>query len=198
MLHEESYKYYKWLGKNHEGVGAIVELGCWMGATTSCVMEGLLENKGTHKKEIYVFDSFKWSMQMQMFQKFKALKNRNLKEGDTFLPFFKKYCSRYLDNIHVAESWLYTDENTERSLPPVSWNNENIEILILDFSPLKSINEATWKLFSPFFIPGKTLLVFNQFGNFSANELREFIRLHSANLKAIHKPNSAIKSFLFV
>lgn len=197
MLHEESYKYYKWLGKNHEGIGAIVELGCWMGATTSCVMEGLFENKGTHKKEMYVFDSFRWSMHMHLFQKFRAFRKANLQDGDSFLHFFKKFCSRFLDNIHISESWLYTDDHTERALPAVSWNNQNIEILILDFSPLHSINEATWKLFAPFFIPHKTLLVFNQFGNYSANELREFIRLHANHLKAIHKPNSAIKTFLY-
>ena len=198
MLHEESYKYYKWLGKTWQGNGAIVELGCWMGATSACVMEGLFENNTPHKKEMFVFDSFKWSEEMGLFQKFRALKHAHLKDGDSFLKYFKKFNAKYLDHIHISESWLYTDDDTERTLPALTWNNNSIEIMILDFSPLKTVNEATWQLFSPSFIPGKTLLVFNQFGNLSANQLREFLRYHSTNLKAIHKPNSAIKTYLYV
>jgi hypothetical protein len=199
MLHEESYKYYKWLGKTHTGAGAIVELGCWMGATSCCVMEGLLENDRPHNKEMFVFDAFRWTETMMMFQKFKDLTKAKFEKGDSFIHFFKKYCAKYLDKIHLTECMLYTEETTYTRLPALAWNNENaVEILISDFSPSKLVNGAAWKMFSPSFIPGKTILVFNQFGNLSATELREFIRDHSIYLKPIHKPKGAIKSYLYI
>lgn len=198
MLHDESYKYYKWLGKSHTGRGAIVELGCWMGAATSCILEGLSENGINDSTVLSVFDSFRWSDDMSIFQNFDRISSAGLKDGDSFLWLFKKFCARYLDRIDINESYLYSIGDKVGELPAVVWNKGPIETLILDFSPDLAMNALIFDIFSPFFIPNVTTLVFNQYGNLGATDLRRFLRNNAARLQPTHKPASSIKAFLYL
>lgn len=198
MLHEESYKYYKWLGRTHSGRGAIVELGCWMGASTSCILEGLSENEAGRNARVSVFDSFLWYDNMTVFQNFESIAKAGLREGDSFLWLFEEFCAKVLDKIDINRSYLYAPDEERGDLPELIWKGGYIETIILDFSPELSLNRRIFDIFSPFFIPKTTVLVYNQFGNLGASELRKFLRQNVNHLEPIHKPDSAIKSFLFL
>jgi hypothetical protein len=67
----------------------------------------------------------------------------------------------------------------------------------MDFAHDRASNEAMWRVFSPSFQSGSTIVVFNQFGNIPAGEVREFCRQRAPELVPLHKPHSAAKAFRY-
>jgi hypothetical protein len=54
MLCDETLVYYHWLARTFKAPGDIVELGCWMGSSTSCLAEGLLRNPSRNARKLHV------------------------------------------------------------------------------------------------------------------------------------------------
>lgn len=198
MLYEDSYRYYKWLGKSYSGVGSIVELGCWMGAATCCIAEGLRENHHQIVKKIQVFDSFVWKKNFLSFGNLISGKMLRLKDGDSFLRIFREHTRRFSDLVDVQQCCLYVGGSIDRNLPEFRWSGEQIEIMVMDFCPDERENRVVWEYLEPFFIPNKTVLVYNQFGNLYASELRGFLREKAEFLSPIHKPFGSIKAFKYI
>jgi len=67
----------------------------------------------------------------------------------------------------------------------------------MDFAHDLASNEAMWRVFSPSFCSGSTIVVFNQFGNIPAGEVREFCRRKGPELIPLHKPCSSAKAFRY-
>jgi Methyltransferase domain len=196
MLCKESLGYYKWLARTFEGPGDIVELGCWMGSATACLAEGLSQNLGRERKTIHVYDSFIWRDWMKTYTEDPELLAANIREGESFLDYFLDYAEPYRDWIDVHQSALIT--GTEQStLPSVEWPGGQIGILVMDFAHDRASNEAMWRVFSPSFQSGTTIVVFNQFGNIPASELREFCREKVLELVPLHKPCGSAKAFRY-
>jgi hypothetical protein len=196
MLCKESLGYYKWLARTFEGPGDIVELGTWMGSATACLAEGLSQNMRAEGKTIHVYDSFIWRDWMKTYTEDPDLLAANIREGESFLDYFLRYAEPYRYWINVHQSMLIT--GTEQSaLPSVEWEGGQIGILVMDFAPDRASNEAMWRVFSPGFQSGSTIVVFNQFGNVPASELRGFCREKVLELIPLHKPCGSAKAFRY-
>jgi Methyltransferase domain len=196
MLCEEAMGYYKWLARTFEGPGDIVELGSWMGSTTACLAEGLLQNPSREHKTIHVYDSFIWRDWMKTYTEDPKLLVANIREGESFLDYFWGYAEPYRDLIDVHQSTLKT--GTEQfALPALEWGGGQIGILVMDFAHDRASNEAMWRVFSPSFQSGSTIVVFNQFGNIPAGEVREFCREKVLELVPLHKPCGSAKAFRY-
>ncbi|MBT1695463.1 hypothetical protein KK083_01155 [Fulvivirgaceae bacterium PWU4] len=197
MLHGESFQYYKWLGRMSSGFGDIVEIGCWMGATTFQLADGLSENNLNPKKKIHVIDTFRWDDDLALYGDHKSLKNK--RTGDDFLDDFNAYTNLYREHIIPHRHMFVCDEAlTQDSARQAVTNSSNpIEYLIQDIAPDYEFNEYIWKLYSPFFVDGKTILVYGEYGNFFATSLRRFVQDYSDHLIPIHKVYGNVKAFLY-
>jgi hypothetical protein len=196
MLCKETLGYYKWLARTCGGPGDIVELGCWMGSSTACLAEGLSQNPVRDQKTLHVYDSFIWRDWMKTYTEDPELLAADIREGESFLKHFWGYAGPFGDLIDVHQSVLKV--GMERSaLPSLEWQGGEIAILVMDFAHDRASNEAMWHAFSPSFRSGSTIVVFNQFGNIPAGQVREFCREKALELVPLHKPYSSAKAFRY-
>jgi hypothetical protein len=196
MLCKETLRYYKWLTRTFVEPGEIVELGSWMGSSTACLAEGLSQNSVREQKAIHVYDSFIWRDWMKTYTEDPELQAANIREGESFLKYFWGYTEPFRDLIDVHQSALKT--GTEQfALPAIEWGGGQIGILVMDFAHDRASNEAMWHVFSPSFRSGSTIVVFNQFGNIPAGQVRQFCREKALELVPLHKPCSSAKAFLY-
>jgi hypothetical protein len=196
MLCPETKSYYKWLARTFRGAGDIVELGCWMGGSTCCLAEGLLQNSDACSRKIHVFDSFVWLDWMRNYTLDPSILMAGLSEGSSFLDYFWLHCRPYHDLLEVHRAALNTDDD-KFDLPEIEWKERNIGILVMDFSDDRAANEQMWRVFSPSFLSHNTVIVFNQYGNVRATALREFCARLSSELIPIHKPSGSAKAFQY-
>lgn len=196
MLCKETLGYYKWLARTFEEPGDIVELGSWMGSSTACLAEGLSQNPDRERKTIHVYDSFIWRDWMKTYTEDPELLAANIREGESFLKYFWSYAEPFRNLIDVHQSVL--KGGTEQfALPALEWRGGQIGILVMDFAHDRASNEAMWRVFSPSFRSGSTIVVFNQFGNIPAGQVREFCREKATELVPLHKPCSSAKAFRY-
>jgi hypothetical protein len=201
MQPPETLRYFKWLGRQLEGRGEVVELGCWLGAGSVALAEGLAEGpaRGRH---VYAYDAFRWTRWMGRFAAAK-LQTRfpdlgKLSGGDDILPLYRELCGDYEQALRPARGKLYTAAEERGETPPVDWDGAPVELLIygleLGFEKL----QAAWELFSPSFIAGRTIFVIDSYGKANADGARRFYLKHARELRALHKPATPCKGFLYL
>jgi hypothetical protein len=196
MLCKETRGYYKWLARTFDGPGDIVELGSWMGSSTASLAEGLSQSAAKERKTIHVYDSFVWRDWMRTYTEDSELLAANVRDGDSFLDYFRNYTDAYRDLLEVHQSALKTGPE-QYAVPALEWSGGRIGILVMDFAHDRASNEAMWRVFSPSFQSGSTVVVFNQFGNIPAGEVRKFCREKSLELVPLHKPCGSAKAFRY-
>jgi hypothetical protein len=196
MVSKETLRYYKWLARTFEHPGDIVELGSWMGSTTACLAEGLSQNLCRKHTRIHAYDSFIWRDWMRTYTEDPELLAANIPDGDSFLDYFRRYTAPFRHLIDVHQSVLKT-ATQQTALPALEWSGEPIAILVMDFAHDRASNEAMWRVFSPRFQSGSTIVIFNQYGNIPAGDVREFCRDKAAELVPLHKPRSSAKAFRY-
>jgi hypothetical protein len=196
MVSKETLRYYKWLARAFEHPGDIVELGSWMGSTTACLAEGLSQNLCRKHTRIHAYDSFIWRDWMRTYTEDPELLAAKIPDGDSFLDYFRRYTAPFRHLIDVHQSVLKT-ATQQTALPALEWSGEPIAILVMDFAHDRASNEAMWHVFSPSFQSGSTIVIFNQYGNIPAGDVREFCRDKAAELVPLHKPRSSAKAFRY-
>jgi hypothetical protein len=196
MVSKETLRYYKWLARTFEHPGDIVELGSWMGSTTACLAEGLSQNLCRKHTRIHAYDSFIWRDWMRTYTEDPELLAANIPDGDSFLDYFRRYTAPFRHLIDVHQSVLKT-ATEQTALPALEWSAEPIAILVMDFAHDRASNEAMWHVFSPSFQSGSTIVIFNQYGNIPARDVREFCRNKAGELFPLHKPRSSAKAFRY-
>ena len=196
MVSKETLRYYKWLARTLEHPGDIVELGSWMGSTTACLAEGLSQNLCRKHARIHAYDSFIWRDWMRTYTEDPELLAANIPDGDLFLDYFRRYTAPFRHLIDVHQSVLKT-QVLQAALPALEWSAEPIAILVMDFAHDRASNEAMWHVFSPSFQSGSTIVIFNQYGNIPAGDVREFCRDKAGELVPLHKPRSSAKAFRY-
>jgi hypothetical protein len=196
MVSKETLRYYKWLARTLQEPGDIVELGSWMGSSTACLAEGLLQNPHRQHTRIHAYDSFIWRDWMRTYTEAPELLAANIGAGDSFLHYFLGFTAPFRHLIDVHPSVLKTKAE-QAPLPVLEWSGGPIAILVMDFAHDRASNEAMWRVFSTSFQSDRTIVVFNQFGNIPAGEVREFCRERTLELVPLHKPHSSAKAFRY-
>jgi hypothetical protein len=205
MIDLETMKYYKWLGKNLSGIGDIVELGSWMGRSTCSIGEGLHSNRSFINRKLHVFDSFVWDTWMIKFMDRKLQNSYGLKVGESFLRIFLLNVSPFIRFIepHVCVIFQPSEihdfrKNNSHNIPHIAWYGAPIELLIYDMGPdIDKIN-AVWEVFQPYFISGKTIVVFQEYGKLRSENIRQFCSYHSNQLQPIHKLDNSVKGYHYI
>jgi hypothetical protein len=195
MLEIDAMRYYVWLGRTLDPAGAIIEIGSWMGGSTACLASGLRQNSRLGERKLHVFDSFIWRNWMAQFTTDPLLPAR-YRDGDNFIEAFFDNCAPFHDLIEVTQCEL--PSRGERSgLAPPRWDRGPIGAFIVDHSDQYEANATAWTVFAPFFVPGRTIVVFNQYGNLRAEELRRFCRDHRNELAPLHHLACSARTFQF-
>ena len=145
----------------YTGAGEIVDLGCWLGATTVSFARGLRRNRRLtpeqRRKRIHSYDLFRWHPSMNPNVRGTPLEGR-YQEGDNFLPEFEKRTAPWSEYFQVNAG----------DIKASPWTGGPVELLFVD--AMKWPDTAAWivKDFYPHLIPGVSLVAHQDFGDFFA------------------------------
>ena len=139
--------------RNYRGNGAIVDLGCFLGATTIALAEGLTLNRTTTKsKQIHVYDLFTWNEGYEKWAKGTELEGV-FSPGGTFLPEFLKR----------TQKWRYYIVVHEENLRRAHWEHGPIEFLFIDAMKSPEVATAIASEFFPHLVPAKSHVAHQDF-----------------------------------
>ena len=174
MISDEEKRYLHWIGKNWQGLGEIVEVGCWLGGSTTHLLMGLKENPAFNNKKLWVYDNFVWedfydkdlakrcenNIEIKQQLESAGYFSAQLKSQDSFLPLFKNLCVADLDFMDINEAYLQESTNTQPKGDLIAWpSKEPIEVLFVDAAKHWYSLYYLFKVFAPYLIPGKSLII---------------------------------------
>lgn len=213
MISEEEKKYYTWLGQFYTGRGEIVELGPWLGCSTFYILEDLRQNPHFKGKKLYVYDDFVWRSAW-MDRSYSG--DNYPKNHEDFKYLFDRFTASFKEFIVVNRRRLSTGELEEDcgdvispydkiiDIPSLQWDIGPVEILFVDVGRTIDVNEAWWRLFFPYFIPNKTLIVIQDWQTHKEvpvkwyNQMKMFTDGKHQWLEIIHElSHGGIATFLF-
>jgi len=135
------------------GVGKIVDLGCWFGATTLCLARGLTQNSGaSQNRVIEAFDRFIWEEWMNPIALALNL-HHTYRAGDDFYAYVKELLQPYESVVRLYKQDLLEYE------PP----NELIEFLFVDAMKSWELADKIVRSFFPLLVEGASYVVQQDF-----------------------------------
>ena len=103
-----------------------------------------------------------------------------------------------------VERGKLADYDGNESLEGIQWEGSPIELIFVDCGRSLSVNEAWWVLFQPSFIPDRTLIVMQDWRNYSRvpelfwENTKLFSDGHADELDLVHETvDGAIATFVF-
>jgi tetratricopeptide (TPR) repeat protein len=146
LLSAAERQYLTWLTEErYEGWGAIVELGAWLGSSSTCLAEGLRRRGFTTK--IHTFDRFEWENNVSHIAGF------DLVPGSDFLPL-------YIQSIGDYAPWI---EAKKTDLMGYVWDGGPIEILFVDSAKTWDLTSSVLRGFGHALVPGRSRVVLQDF-----------------------------------
>ena len=151
MLRKEESNLLYFLARDYcTAAGALIDAGALIGASSSCLCGGLRDRSDSvaFVKSIHAFDKFK-ADEPYLVNYLKTRVDENISEGDDFVGVYEKNtlgCQEYIE-IHQGD---FMD---------VVWTGDPIELLFVDIAKTQQLNSHLIKEFFPALIPGKSLLV---------------------------------------
>lgn len=143
-------------GKLYSGEGEIVDLGTWFGASSYALARGLAQN--THvtgkEKRIYAYDLYYWEASLDSHiagTEFEGC----FKPGDDYRHVFNEFLKPYADFIEV-----------NGDISKYGWTGKPVEFLFVDAMKNPWVTLDILKFFYPCLIPGKSLLVYQDFDHY--------------------------------
>lgn len=148
MVSDEIHYLFSLAKDTYTGEGEIVDAGCLLGGSTVAFGEGLKRNETVELESkysrIHAYDLFKYYDYMKDL----TIKETK-KEGESLLPEFSSNVIDYYEFLSI-----YPGDILKRS-----WNNEKIEILFIDLSKSRELNQHLVKSFFGNLIPGKSIVI---------------------------------------
>jgi len=149
MLSGEEIKLLYWLARDYySGTGSIVDLGPFLGGSTSALCAGLKDNPRVVRKEqrVHSYDRF---IHEPYFNGYMALLGKKLNDRDSFLAFYEQLIAQYRDlvTLHVGD------------IVNATYTDRDIEVFFLDICKSWEINARVVRQFYGRLIPGRTVVV---------------------------------------
>ncbi|HMA73325.1 MAG TPA: hypothetical protein VKP67_17850 [Xanthobacteraceae bacterium] len=149
----ENYARYSYTGQ-----GQIVDLGCWLGATTLCLARGLADNaQHRHLRAIDAIDRFVWEDWMTPIAAALGV-TKAYRAGDDYLAEVEALLSGYEQMVRLRRE----DLSRRQSFRP------RVEFLLIDAMKSWDLANAISRTFFPRLIPGRSLVVQQDFGYHAA------------------------------
>src|ERR671930_2445451 len=131
--------------------GAIVDAGCFLGGSTAALLAGVRDRPGPPVRRVESYDLFR--IEAFTVPKFFA-DDASARVGDTFRPRFDAHVSRF-DIPHVVH---------EGDITKIGWSGGPIDVLFLDVLKSWEINDAVLRDFFPSLVPGRSVIVHQDYG----------------------------------
>lgn len=200
MITQEERRYYAYMGPFYSARGEVVELGPWLGSSTSFIVQGLTRNPRFAGKRLHVFDDFVWRPRwMNNF----VSDAEKLENHQDFRFLFEKYARPFAEHLQVEKRKFVSYDGNE-DVPQLVWNGLPIEMIFVDCGRLYHTNDAWYRIFSPAFIPGVTLIVMQDWRlQFQVpisweNQTQNFTDSKGAALQLIHElMDGTVATFLY-
>jgi len=200
MISREEIQYYTYLGSFFEGRGRVVELGSWLGASTQHIVLSLSNNPRFAGEQLYVFDDFTW--RKDWMDQYVSAEER-LPPHACFRHLFEKYTADVRQLLNVQRVKI-ADYDGNEGLPMLAWCGDPIEMLYVDCGRTYAVNEAWYNHFESSFIPGRTLIVMQDWRTHrevprkSFNQTLTFSESKHDTLLLLHEVQSGgLATFLF-
>lgn len=197
MVSPEECQYYMYIGQYYRGHGELVELGPWLGRSTYFILEGLKSNPNASDKKLYVFDDFIWRAHWMDSDDYQQAHHSD------FQPLFEEHSKDLLDKIEVQKRKFVTYDGNA-NVEALKWHGAPIEILYVDCGRTMEANEAWWKTLSPYLIPGKSLLVLEDWNTHRQvpkqwfNQIDQWVASKGDSLQMLHElERGGIATFLY-
>lgn len=158
MVSSQEREYLQEFAKSeYSGQGEIVDLGCWLGASTIALAIGLKGNLNLKAKEsiIHAYDIFVWEAWMNQFVVDTPLEGK-YKPGDSF---FDECLERTL-------TWKNQIQFHPGDLKQLGWNGGAIELLFIDAMKSWDLANSIIHDFFPALIPGLSVVVHQDFAHY--------------------------------
>lgn len=141
----------------YTGRGEIVDLGCWMGATTVAIARGLEGNArpAATGRKVHAFDRFVWESWMDQFVVDTPLGGR-YRPGDSFSELFL---------ANTAE-WGHRVESHAGDLLRPDWAGQPVEFLFVDAMKSWELAHSIALTFFPCLLPGVSTVMHQDFCHF--------------------------------
>ena len=140
--------------KTYRGLGALVDLGCFLGATTISLAEGLTLNSKAGQNRIHAYDLFTWSKDFELWAQGREVEG-DFTIDESFLPEFLKRTENWRDYIVVHEE----------DLAHAQWHGGAIEFLLVDAMKSPEIASAILRGFFPHLLPERSYVMQQDFAH---------------------------------
>lgn len=149
-----------WLAKNwYRGEGIIVDAGLFLGASTNAFAEGIKANATAlgrlagQYRPIHSYDIAIWVRSMDKYLERpaikKALRGQTVKRGESFERILRSLLAAHTDLIDFRFGDIAKTARADRM----------IEIAFFDCLKNGALDKATFMAFGPHYVPGKTIVV---------------------------------------
>jgi len=145
MTPKEVHDYLHQIGSEWSGEGSVVELGCWLGATSAALLHGLV--KADFDRTYYAFD--RWESNKQQIDIAKE-HGKRLTNKQNLAPLFKKHVLSIYKDVIMYKGQI---GDTLSRYP-----GDLIEICLFDAPKKDPIFTKSMNVLSPYFIPGVTIV----------------------------------------
>lgn len=154
MLSPDEQRLYYWLTAFWaEGVGEVVDLGCFAGGSSARLAEGM-EVAG-YDRRLHAFDRFTAGEDVKQ----SVLYRQGVQafDGDDILPLAKSLLAPWGERIVFRQG----------EIDRMDWSDGPIEILVMDASKAASTMDCMTRTFFPHLVPGRSLVVQQDFLHWS-------------------------------
>jgi hypothetical protein len=153
MLSKTERKLLYSLARDHAGgEAAIVDAGCFLGGSTAALLAGVRDRAQSWVgPPVESYDLFR--IEAFTIPKFFAT-DRGARVGDSFRPRFDAHVARF-DLPHVVH---------EGDITELGWSGGPIDVLFLDVLKSWEINDAVLRDFFPSLVPGRSVIVHQDYG----------------------------------
>ena len=152
MLSKTERKLLYGLARDHAGgEGAIVDAGCFLGGSTAALLAGMRDRTGGWDgPPLASYDLFR----VEEYTLGKFFGDGELRVGDSFRERFDANVGRF-DLPHEVH---------EGDITALGWTGGPIDVLFLDVLKSPEINDAVLRDFFPSLVPGRSVIVHQDYG----------------------------------
>jgi hypothetical protein len=200
MVAPEECRYYLYLGRFYAGLGEVVELGPWLGRSTHYICHGLEGSPHFTGRKLQVYDDFVW--RAAWMDDYVVPSDRPGDHAD-FLGLFEQYAGPIADSIDVQKRKIVTYDGND-GVEQLEWDGRPIEIIYVDCGRTFKANEAWWQIFEPAFLPGRTLVVLQDWATHREvpiqwyNQIKTWVDSKGPALQLVHElRHGGIATFLY-
>jgi hypothetical protein len=133
-------------------------------------------------------DNFVWRAYMDDWYPERA----GIADGSSFRPLFDRYGRPIAAHLDVRPCRVVVTGGDEE-LPPLVWDGGPIELCVVDCGRNLAANEPWYRVLAPHFLPGRTLLVLQDWGAHKEVPVRSYNQLHlftdarASSLRLVHE-----------